>query len=66
MLPGGPDAVHGEDHQSAPHQGKTCQPGRGHRLVEEQHPTGELDDRRDVLEDAERYQEMGLDFKDGN
>ena len=51
--PGAADAVHGEDDQRDPDQGEAGQPGRRHRLVEDQHAAGQLQDRRDVLQHAE-------------
>ena len=49
-------AVDGEDHQREPDQREAGEPGRRHRLVEEQHAAAELQDRRDVLQQAERGQ----------
>jgi hypothetical protein len=46
------EAVHGEDDQRDPDQAEPGQPGGRHRLVEDQDPAAELQDRRDVLQES--------------
>src|SRR6266498_2002148 len=54
MSPPGGDAIGSEDHECAPNKEETGKSARWHQFMEQQHAEEELQDRGEVLQEAER------------